>query len=64
MTFQALRFSVGRGVCPGLGERAKIADRLQPGRIGVELSEEFPLHSEQFRDAIVVRHSEAKHSVR
>jgi 5-methyltetrahydrofolate--homocysteine methyltransferase len=37
---------------------------LRPGRIGVELSEEFPLHSEQSTDAIVVRHAEAKRSNR
>ena len=40
---------------------AKIADLLQPERIGVHLSEEFQLHPEQSTDAIVIHHPEAKY---
>ncbi|WP_435056672.1 vitamin B12 dependent-methionine synthase activation domain-containing protein, partial [Streptomyces noursei] len=39
--------------------RAKIADLLQPERIGVQLSEEFQLHPEQSTDALVIHHPEA-----
>jgi hypothetical protein len=56
----SITFPAGRAAVPGPGDRAKIADRLQPGRIGVEVSEEFPLQSEQFTSepvmaAIIVR---------
>jgi hypothetical protein len=46
----------GRPRVPGPTAHAKIAVMLQPGRIGVELSEEFPLYPEQSTDAIIVRH--------
>jgi 5-methyltetrahydrofolate--homocysteine methyltransferase len=36
-------------------------ERLEPGRIGVDLSEEFQLHPEQSIDAFVLHHPEAKH---
>ncbi|MFF7451313.1 vitamin B12 dependent-methionine synthase activation domain-containing protein, partial [Streptomyces sp. NPDC008132] len=42
-------------------DRAKIAELLQPERIGVHLSEEFQLHPEQSTDAIVIHHPEAKY---
>jgi 5-methyltetrahydrofolate--homocysteine methyltransferase len=34
---------------------------LEPGRIGVELTEELQLHPEQSTDAFVLRHPEAKY---
>jgi 5-methyltetrahydrofolate--homocysteine methyltransferase len=61
LRFRGSRFSLGYGACPNLEDRAKIADMLRPGRIGVELSEEFQLHPEQSTDAIVVHHPEAKY---
>jgi 5-methyltetrahydrofolate--homocysteine methyltransferase len=36
-------------------------ERLEPGRIGVDLSEEFQLHPEQSVDAFALHHPEAKH---
>ena len=36
-------------------------DYLEPGRIGVELSEELQLHPEQSTDAFVLHHPEAKY---
>jgi len=37
-------------------------ERLEPGRIGVELSEEeLQLHPEQSTDAFVLHHPEAKY---
>jgi HAD superfamily hydrolase (TIGR01509 family) len=38
-------------IATGLKDHAKIAETLQPERIGVELSEDFPLHPEQSTDA-------------
>ncbi|WP_326654693.1 methionine synthase [Streptomyces sp. NBC_01750] len=57
--YQGCRYSFGYPACPDLEDRAKIADLLEPGRIGVELSEEFQLHPEQSTDAIVIHHPEA-----
>ncbi|HEX5497558.1 MAG TPA: methionine synthase [Mycobacteriales bacterium] len=57
--YRGARFSFGYGACPDLEDRAKIADLLDPERIGVALSEEFQLHPEQSTDAIVVHHPEA-----
>ena len=59
-----ITFIAGQGRRSGSGDHAKIADRLQPGRIGVELSEEFPLPSEQFTDAIAVHPAETERSTR
>ncbi|MFI9074959.1 methionine synthase [Streptomyces sioyaensis] len=61
LKYRGARFSLGYGACPELEDRAKIADLLQPERIGVELSEEFQLHPEQSTDAIVIHHPEAKY---
>ena len=59
--YRGARFSLGYGACPDLEDRQKIIDLLEPGRIGVELSEELQLHPEQSTDAIVLHHPEAKY---
>ncbi|MDI3390787.1 vitamin B12 dependent-methionine synthase activation domain-containing protein, partial [Streptomyces sp. B-S-A8] len=59
--YQGCRYSLGYPACPDLEDRAKIADLLEPERIGVELSEEFQLHPEQSTDAIVIHHPEASY---
>ncbi|MEX3106999.1 MULTISPECIES: methionine synthase [unclassified Streptomyces] len=61
LKYRGARFSLGYGACPNLEDRAKIAELLQPERIGVHLSEEFQLHPEQSTDAIVLHHPEAKY---
>ncbi|TPQ18183.1 methionine synthase [Streptomyces sporangiiformans] len=61
LKYRGARFSLGYGACPNLEDRAKIAELLEPERIGVELSEEFQLHPEQSTDAIVIHHPEAKY---
>ncbi|GHC41747.1 methionine synthase [Streptomyces cinnamoneus] len=61
LKYRGARFSLGYGACPDLEDRAKIADLLQPERIGVQLSEEFQLHPEQSTDAMVLHHPEAKY---
>ncbi|MDI9833801.1 methionine synthase [Streptomyces sp. KAU_LT] len=61
LKYRGARFSLGYGACPDLEDRTKIADLLQPERIGVQLSEEFQLHPEQSTDAIVIHHPEAKY---
>ena len=54
---RVLRAGRGGGPCQDLG-------RLQSGRIGIELSEEYPLHPEQSTDEIVVHHLEAEPGTR
>ncbi|WP_406379375.1 methionine synthase [Streptomyces sp. NBC_01618] len=61
LKYRGARFSLGYGACPNLEDRAKIADLLQPERIGVELSEEFQLHPEQSTDAFIIHHPQAKY---
>jgi 5-methyltetrahydrofolate--homocysteine methyltransferase len=59
--YRGARFSLGYGACPNLEDRAKIAELLDPERIGVKLSDEHQLHPEQSTDAIVLHHPEAKY---
>jgi 5-methyltetrahydrofolate--homocysteine methyltransferase len=59
--YRGARYSLGYGACPNLEDRTKIIDLLQPGRIGVALSEELQLHPEQSTDALVAHHPEAKY---
>jgi len=61
LEYRGARFSLGYGACPNLEDRTKIAELLEPHRIGVELSEEYQLHPEQSTDAIVIHHPEAKY---
>jgi 5-methyltetrahydrofolate--homocysteine methyltransferase len=57
--YRGARYSFGYPACPELEQQAKIFELLDPGRIGVELSEEYQLHPEQSTSAIIVHHPEA-----
>ncbi|HYO86549.1 MAG TPA: methionine synthase [Dermatophilaceae bacterium] len=59
--YRGSRYSFGYPACPELADRATLVGMLDPGRIGVVLSEELQLHPEQSTDAIVVHHPEAKY---
>ena len=59
--YRGSRYSFGYPACPDLGDRTQLVALLEPGRIGVELSEELQLHPEQSTDAFVVHHPEAKY---
>ena len=59
--YRGARYSFGYGACPNLEDQQKLVEMLQPGRIGVSLSEEFQLHPEQSTSALVVHHPEAKY---
>lgn len=61
--FQGGRYSFGYPACPDLEDQAQLFELLQPGRIGVELSEGFQLHPEQSVSAIVCHHPEAKYFI-
>ncbi|MFI9812154.1 methionine synthase [Saccharothrix variisporea] len=59
--YRGARYSLGYGACPNMEDRVKVVDLLEPGRIGVELSEGLQLHPEQSTDAFVAHHPEAKY---
>src|SRR5215471_11763357 len=59
--YRGCRYSFGYPACPNLEDRAKVVRLLEPGRIGVALSEEFQLAPEQSTDALIVHHPEAKY---
>ena len=59
--YRGARYSIGYAACPELEDRRTIVNLLEPGRIGVELSEELQLHPEQSTDALVAHHPEAKY---
>ncbi|HMO55678.1 MAG TPA: vitamin B12 dependent-methionine synthase activation domain-containing protein, partial [Tepidiformaceae bacterium] len=61
--YQGARYSFGYPACPDLEDQAVIADLLQPGRIGVELSETFQWHPEQSTSALVAHHPNAGYFV-
>ena len=61
LEYRGARYSFGYGSCPNLEDRATMVELLEPGRIGVELSEELQLHPEQSTDAFVLYHPEAKY---
>ncbi|WP_279338997.1 vitamin B12 dependent-methionine synthase activation domain-containing protein, partial [Sphaerisporangium perillae] len=55
------RYSFGYPACPNLEDQRQLFELLDPGRIGVSLSEEFQLHPEQATSALIVHHPEAKY---
>ncbi len=59
--YRGSRYSFGYPACPDLEQQVQLMELLQPGRIGVELSEEFQLHPEQSTSAIIAHHPEAKY---
>jgi 5-methyltetrahydrofolate--homocysteine methyltransferase len=59
--YQGARYSFGYPACPNLEDQEKLFTLLDPGRIDVELSEEYQLEPEQSTSAIIVHHPEAKY---
>lgn len=59
--YRGSRYSFGYPACPDIEAQTQLCELLEPGRIGVELSEEFQLHPEQSTSAIIVHHPEAKY---
>ena len=57
--YQGERYSFGYPACPDLEQQAVLFKLLDPGRIGVQLSEEFQLHPEQSTSALIFHHPEA-----
>jgi 5-methyltetrahydrofolate--homocysteine methyltransferase len=59
--YQGSRYSFGYPACPNLEDQAKLWPLLEPGRIGITLSEEFQLDPEQSTSAIIAHHPEARY---
>jgi len=59
--YQGSRYSFGYPACPALEDQARLWPLLEPGRIGITLSEEFQLDPEQSTTAIVAHHPEARY---
>ncbi len=57
------RYSWGYPACPNLEDNATVAQLLEAGRIGVEVSEGFQLHPEQTTSAIICHHPQAKYFI-
>jgi 5-methyltetrahydrofolate--homocysteine methyltransferase len=61
VNIRGCRYSFGYPACPNLEDQVQVMELLDPGRIGVILSEEFQLHPEQATSALVTHHPEAKY---
>lgn len=59
--YQGSRYSFGYPACPNLEDQAKLFELLQPGRIGVSLTEEYQIEPEQSTSAITAHHPEARY---
>ncbi len=59
--YQGSRYSFGYPACPNIEDQTKLFELLDPGRIGVELTDEFMLDPEQSTSAIILHHPEAKY---
>ncbi|WP_431307083.1 methionine synthase [Candidatus Protofrankia datiscae] len=59
--YRGSRYSFGYPACPDLEQQVGAFELLTPGRVGVELSEEFQLVPEQSTSAIIAHHPEAKY---
>ena len=59
--YRGTRYSFGYPACPSLEDQALLFELLDPGRIAVDLTEEFQLVPEQSTSAIVVHHPQAKY---
>jgi len=59
--YQGSRYSFGYPACPNLEDQALLFQLLEPGRIGVSLTEEYQIEPEQSTSAIIAHHPEARY---
>jgi 5-methyltetrahydrofolate--homocysteine methyltransferase len=57
--YRGCRYSFGYPACPNLEDQAVLWPLLEPGRIGVSLTEEFQLEPEQSTSALIMHHPDA-----
>jgi 5-methyltetrahydrofolate--homocysteine methyltransferase len=59
--YRGCRYSFGYPACPALEDQATLFKLLDPGRIGLALSEQFQLEPEQSTTALILHHPAAKY---
>ncbi len=59
--YQGSRYSFGYPACPRLEDQKLLWPLLEPGRIGVSLTDEFQLVPEQSTTALICHHPEARY---
>jgi len=59
--YQGSRYGFGYPSCPDLSAHTAVFELLDPGRIGVTLTESMEMVPEQTTSAIVVHHPQAKY---
>ena len=59
--YRGCRYAFGYPACPNLEDQTKLFELLEPGRIGLSLTEQFLLDPEQSTTAFVVHHPQAKY---
>jgi len=59
--YQGSRYSFGYAACPRLEDQQLLWPLLEPGRIGITLTEEFQLVPEQSTSAMICHHPEARY---
>src|SRR5262249_25131995 len=59
--YRGCRYSFGYPACPNLEDQVKLFELLDPGRVGIALSEQFQLEPEQSTTALVAHHPLAKY---
>ncbi|HEX2028279.1 MAG TPA: methionine synthase [Nitriliruptorales bacterium] len=59
--YRGSRYSFGYAACPNLEDQGKLFRLVDPGTIGVTLTDEWMLDPEQSTSAIIVHHPEAKY---
>ena len=59
--YRGCRYAFGYPACPRLEDQAQLFELIEPGRVGLALSEQFQLEPEQSTTAIVLHHPAAKY---
>ncbi|SDH08365.1 methionine synthase (B12-dependent) [Alteribacillus persepolensis] len=59
--YEGIRVSFGYPACPDLNDQAKLFRLLEPGKIGVHLTEEYMMEPEASVSAMVFAHPEARY---
>ena len=59
--YRGCRYAFGYPACPSLDDQVQLFELIEPGRIGLTLSEQFQLEPEQSTTAIVLHHPKAKY---
>ena len=59
--YRGSRYSFGYPACPNLADQERMWPLLEPGRIGITISEEYQLDPEQSTSAIIAHHPQARY---